>query len=275
MLRSSIAPRSLFLFPAIFVLLGWVMPFDVAQAQARRDIAVLVAQAKTGAVDEVSKLLPALKKSHPDKAGVLFLEALLESNAEKAVELYQRVADEYSGSEWSDDALYRLYQYSFAVGAYRTARSYIERISKDYPKSPFLTREQQAAAKEAAAATKGSAAKEANSTTQTSAAKSAAAREKDASTSSAGSDAAAGDDANGTDGSYAVQVGAYSREADARKQMDDLKTKGYTAYMREKNVNGKKIQSVWLGIFPDFAQAQAFARKLKEQQNIDVLVVRR
>lgn len=76
-------------------------------------------------------------------------------------------------------------------------------------------------------------------------------------------------------GTFAVQVGAFARETDARKQLDELKTKGYTAYLREKTVKGKTVQAVWLGIFPDFTRAQAFASKLKEQQDIDGIVVRR
>jgi cell division septation protein DedD len=256
MARTSHASRRFFLLLSAAMLLWQALPFETAYAQARRDISVLVTQAKAGAEAEVAKLLPALQKSHPDKAGVLFLEALLESDAEKAVELYQRVADEYPSSEWSDDALYRLYQYSFAVGAYRTARSYTERIEKDYPQSPFLTREQRVAAKESAAVKEKSTTKEIPATKTTAKGN--------------GESRAAVDG-----GSYAIQVGAYSREADARKQIDELKTKGYTAYLREKNVNGKKVQAVWLGIFPDFAQAQAFAQKMKEQQNMDVIVVRR
>ncbi|MBE0643748.1 MAG: SPOR domain-containing protein [Bacteroidetes bacterium] len=253
---------SRFYLPLILLAaLGLALPGGLAQAQARRDIAVLVTQVKSGAAAEVEKLLPSLKKSHPDKAGVLFLEALLETNAEKAVELYQRVADEYARSEWADDALYRLYQYSYAVGAYRTARSYTDRMMKEFPQSPFLSREQRAAAKTDAGKTAASSSPSGGpmAAKDPTTAKSTPATIKE----------------NDSAKSYAVQVGAYAREADARKQVEELKTKGYTAYVREKTVNKKTVQAVWLGIFPGFDQAQAFARKLKEQQKIDAIVVRR
>jgi cell division septation protein DedD len=223
---------------------------SLAQTQPRRDIAVLVSQVQAGAGDEVAKLLPSLKKSHPDKAGVLFLEALMESNAERAVELYQRIADEHGESEWADDALYRLYQYSYAVGAYRTARSYSERIEKEYPKSPFLAREKRVASGGGNSENNTVKAEKIVSAQPTTAEKADA-------------------------GSFAVQTGAFARKPDAQKMVDALKTKGYTAYVREKPVDRKTVFAVWIGIFPDKAQAQAYARKLKEQQKMDAIVVRR
>lgn len=226
-----------------------LLPYPV-RTQPRRDITVLISQVQAGAGDEVAKLLPSLKKSHPDKAGVLFLEALMESNAERSVELYQRIADEHGGSEWADDALYRLYQYSYAVGAYRTARSYTERIEKEYPKSPFLAREQRAATGGGNPENKAVKAENGN-TVQSAAAD------------------------KGSAGSYAVQTGAFARKSDAQKMVDELKTKGYTAYVREKIVERKTVFAVWIGIFPDQVQAQAYARKLKEQQKLDAIVVRR
>ena len=235
------------------------------RAQGRGDIAALVDKAKTGAIDEVRTLLPGLKKSHPDKAGVLFLDAVTESNAERAVELFQRIADEHRSSAWADDALYRLYQYSFAVGAYRTARSYTERIAAEHPKSPFLTRDQKdASATAVSGATTPSVPKSSTAAPALGATK-------------PRTDAKAVSDASqsGASQSYAVQVGAFSRQADAEKLAAELKEKGYTAYLREKTVSGKTVQAVWLGIFPDFTQAQAFARKLKDQQKIDAIVVRR
>ncbi len=241
------------------MLFGLVLPHDVAHTQTRRDVAILIEQVKAGAEAEVAKLLPALKKSHPDKAGVVFLEALMESNAEKSVDLYQRVADEFPRSEWADDALYRLYQYSYAVGAYRTARTYTERIAKEHPKSPFLRRDQRTTVKNVPAQKAAGGSKAVKEKTE----KKPAVEKKPPKAGDSGA------------GSYAVQVGAYSKVVDASKQVDELKTKGYTAYLREKKVNGKTVQAVWLGIFPDFTQAQAFARKLKEQQRIDAIVVRR
>lgn len=240
------------------------------EAQGRGDIAALVDKAKTGAIDEVRTLLPGLKKSHPDKAGVLFLEAVTESDAERAVELFQRIADEYRSSAWADDALYRLYQYSFAVGAYRTARSYTERIAAEHPKSPFLTRDQKDASGTSSSDVKSSPVPKSTTTASTT-----GAVKPRTDAQAANGVSQSGASPGGASQSYAVQVGAFSRQADAEKLAAELKEKGYTAYLREKTVSGKTVQAVWLGIFPDFTQAQAFASKLKDQQKIDAIVVRR
>jgi len=211
----------------VFLLMALLLP-TALRAQAGRDLQALLHRVRAGEREEVARLLPSLQKTHKDKAGVLFLEALCEANAEKALDIYQRIVDEHAGSAWADDALHRLYQYSYAVGAYRTARTYRERMDKEYPRSPYAS---------------------------PSAAK--AETEKDG------------------EKQYSVQVGAFSKEKDAQRRIDQLKEKGYTAYMREKSVRGKTVYAVWLGIFPAYAQAQAFARKLKDQQGLDALVVRR
>jgi cell division septation protein DedD len=217
---------------------------SVLAAQAATDIHALVARVRLGDGPEVAKLLPQLEKARPADPGVLFLRAMLEDSAEKAVELYQRIADEHADNEWADDALYRLYQYSYAVGAYRTARSHLDRLTARYPRSPFAGRE---ASKTAAVTTGVSSAKP----------------------------GASGPTATSATEGYSVQVGAYSKAGDAEKQVTELKSKGYTAFVKQKEVNGKRVHAVWLGMFTSFDQAKAFAARLKQQQNIDALVVKR
>ncbi len=212
-------------------------------AQGGSDIAALITRVRLGEGAEVAKLLPQLEKVRPNDAGVIFLGAMLESNAEKSVELYQRIADEHPDSEWADDALYRLYQYSYAVGAYRTARTHMDKLSARYPRSPYAARPADATA----------AAKPAGANTDN------------------GKKEAAPRPAEG----YSVQVGAYTKADDASRQVAELKGKGYTAFVREKDAGGKRVHAVWLGLFTTFEQAQSFAAKLKQQQNIDAIVVRR
>ncbi|PLX26448.1 MAG: hypothetical protein C0600_10735, partial [Ignavibacteria bacterium] len=158
----------------------------------------------------------------------LFLEAVCEENAEKALDRYQQIVDEHGRSPWADDALFRLYQYSYAVGAYRTARSYMAQLEKAYPQSPYAPKK-----------------------------------------------AASPNASTAESKQYSVQVGAYSKEADATRQVNELKKKGYTAHVQSKTVKGKTVHAVWLGIFPEYSKAQAFAKKMKEQQGLDALVVRR
>ena len=242
----------------------------VARAQERHDIGELLSQLQAGGGDAVAKLLPSLQKTHPDKGGVLFLEAVLERDAERALALYQRIADEHAGSAWADDALYRLSQYSYAVGAYRTARSYTERLAKEYPKSPFLTRAQDGSVRSAAvredhAGEAGDRRGQGNAAVRADGRESAAAGEKKSVKSVA----------SPRSETYAVQVGAFKSKTEARALADELKGMGYTADLREKTVAGKSMFAVWIGVFADSTRAGNYARKLKQQQNIDGIVVRR
>jgi len=201
--------------------------------QSASDIARLVNRVRVGEIDEVKRMMPQLTKARPNDPGVLFLQALLETNAEKAMDIYQQIVDKHPSSEWADDALYKLYQYSWAVGAYRTARAHMERLTSRYPSSPFAQR-----------------------TAEQSSSRSDA-------TSEAKSDA------------FSVQLGAYSRSGDAEKQVNELKDKGYTAQVQRKEVDGKTVYAVWVGVFNTIEQARAFAERLKQQQNLDAIVVRR
>jgi hypothetical protein len=226
------------------VILFLILLPSALPAQGGIDIRALVEKVRMGEGSEVAKLLPQLEKNNPDKPGVLFLNALLETNAEKSVELYQRIADEHGDSQWADEALYRLYQYSYAVGAYRTARMHWERLGKQYPTSPFTQRDGE---------TRTGTSRDAGAVTRT----------------TSGSDAAT------TDATYSVQVGAYTRAEDAEKQAADLRSKGYTATVREREVNAKQLHAVWLGVFNSVEQARAFTQRLKQQQNLDAIVVKR
>ncbi|MDH7514798.1 MAG: SPOR domain-containing protein [Bacteroidota bacterium] len=70
--------------------------------------------------------------------GYFYMKGRSEEDGDSAVQYYRLVLDRFPASEWADDALYRLYQYSCAVGAYRTADAYMARLKTDYPSSPYL-----------------------------------------------------------------------------------------------------------------------------------------
>ncbi len=116
-----------------------LLPLNLS-GQVRTDIDGHLSDLRAGRREQVEEKLRSLLKKYPEDPGVLYLQGMLTTNGEEAIVLYQRIVNEHAGSSWADDALYRLYQYSYAVGAYRTARMYMDRLQNDFSSSPYLTR---------------------------------------------------------------------------------------------------------------------------------------
>jgi cell division septation protein DedD len=109
------------------------------------DIHALVAQVNAGSADAVREQLPALLSEHPNDPGVLYLQALLTREGADAVRTYQSIVDNFPKDEWADDALFKVYQFYYALGLYRTADLKMTQLKTDYPASPLLTGESPAA----------------------------------------------------------------------------------------------------------------------------------
>ena len=103
----------------------------------RRTFSALVAQVNAGAGDAVREQLPALLSEHPNDPGVLYLQALLTREGADAVRTYQSIVDNFPKNEWADDALFKVYQFYYALGLYRTADLKMDQLKAEYPASPY------------------------------------------------------------------------------------------------------------------------------------------
>ncbi len=101
------------------------------------DIQQLVTQVNAGADDAVREQLPSLISKYPNNPGVLYLQALLTREGADAVRTYQSIVDNFPQSEWADDALYKVYQFYYALGLYRTAELKLAQLKSSYPASPY------------------------------------------------------------------------------------------------------------------------------------------
>ena len=108
------------------------------QAQQNENIARMLEAIHTGSADSISTLLPELAREYPDETGYVYLMGITEHNGDRALRYFQSIVECCTTSEWRDDALYRLYQYHYAIGAYNTADKYLSRLELEYPSSPYL-----------------------------------------------------------------------------------------------------------------------------------------
>ena len=108
------------------------------EAQEEPDIRSLLNLVRTGNEQLLEKKLPQLLEQYPNHPGLLFVQASLTTDADQAVSYYQTISTEFPKSEWADDALFKLYQYYYAIGGYNVASQQLAELKKRFPNSPFV-----------------------------------------------------------------------------------------------------------------------------------------
>ena len=91
-----------------------------------------------GNADQVRSELPALEKQYPNDAGTAYLRAVLTTDGAVAMKQYQEIVDTYPHSDWADDALYKVYQYFYSIGLYKTADAKMALLKERYPSSIYV-----------------------------------------------------------------------------------------------------------------------------------------
>lgn len=197
-----------------------------------------------GQAEAVKAELPTLMTNFQNHPGVLYLQAVLMSDGSEAVKTYQSIVDNFPTSEWADDALFRLYQYYYSIGLYKTADQKLEQLKKDYPFSTYAS--DQALAEEPKAVTAeapvvvAQPAKVEKFTTI-----------------------------------YTVQAGTFSVLQNAEELKSRFERDGYTSTIFTLVNNGRKFHKVWVGEFQKQDEAKRFSGEIKKKYNLDSIVVTR
>ena len=121
--------------------LFFLFSLPLAAQLSERDIRDRLELIHAGKSDQVHSELPTLLRQYPDDPGVKYLEAYLTTNGDQAVKKYQSIVDQSPKNEWADDALYKVYQYYYAVGLYKTADAKMNQLNEQYPTSIYAKRE--------------------------------------------------------------------------------------------------------------------------------------
>lgn len=102
------------------------------------DIAKYLERIEQGHGEEVRTEFPSLLSTYPNNPGVLYLQGVLTPDGTEAVRIYQSIVDNFPKSDWADDALYKVYQFYYAIGLYRTAEIKLNQLKIDYPQSKYM-----------------------------------------------------------------------------------------------------------------------------------------
>ena len=231
-----------------FLALSIAVSLAAAQ-QSAPDIPRYVSMVEAGEVDNVKEALHGLSERYPSDPGVLFLQALVTPEGADAVRLYQSIIDNFPKSEWADDALYKVYQFYYALGLYRTAELKLAQLKKEYPTSRFLQQSTGVATDSL--------------------------NEENAGAQPGVPPVNAPVPPPAVEGSFTLQAGAFSTSQNAEKQknfFEDLKMP-VEVIMRVKD--GRTLYIVLAGNFKSADEARARGLDLKKNYSIDSMVITR
>ncbi len=230
-----------------FLLLTCILS-TVALAQVDRegqpDIQRRLELIERGQTETVKAELPALMTNFQNHPGVLYLQAILTTDGTEAAKLYQNIVDNFPKSEWSDDALYKLYQYYYSIGLYKTGDQKLQQLKQEYPFSAYAVKGQQAEPpvqepQEPPLEIKSPGTVEKYLT------------------------------------SFTVQVGAFSTLQNAEELRVKFERENYSSNIFTIVHDGRKLHKVWVGEFQTYEDAKRFTTEIRKKFNLESIVVSR
>jgi hypothetical protein len=207
--------------------------------EAEPDIRRRIVMIQRGEGDQVKAELPDLLTRYQNHPGVMFLQGMLTTDGGQASKVYQTVVDNFPDSEWADDALYKLYQYYYSLGLYKTGDAKLAQLKDQYPLSPYASDQ--------------------------------AVQAQEANPTPARAEVQEPPPVPG----YTIQVGAFSTMKNAEELKTQFERESYTATISTVVTNGKTLHKVWVGEFRTYDSAKRFAGEIKSKYNIDSIVVTR
>ena len=259
--------------------LFWVFSTHAMAQGTEPDVKKYVDAIANGKADEVRNELPGLVTKYPNNPGVMYVQGLLTREGSEAIRTYQSVVDNFPESEWADDALYRIYQFYYALGLYRTADIKMKQLAERYPNSPYLK-----AIPGAQAAQVGEAAAAQTPLAQTPPAQTPAiqapATEQQPSADHPATvppvvEPAPAQADTAMPVRFALQVGAFGLQRNAQVLKERCEAFGYQVEMISKVKDTRSLFLVWVGSYGTYEEARAAGQEVKRKMGVDAIVVSR
>ncbi len=210
---------------------------------AEPDIQRRLEMIEKGEADAVRAELSSLMTTYQNDPGVMYLQAVLMTDGSEAAKLYQNIVDNFPKSEWADDALYKLSQYYYSIGLYKTSEQKMNQLREQYPFSAY--------AREAATAEPKVRPDDKPAVVEP---KSPVAK-------------------YGTN--FTVQVGAFSTLQNAEELREKFEKEGYASNIFTMVSNGRKLHKVWVGEFQSVDEAKRFTAEIRKKFGLNSIVVSR
>ncbi len=220
-----------------------------ALAQDNVNIAPYLERIQNGVTEDLREEVSDLAERHPDDPGVRYLQGLVMKDGTDAVRVFQGLVDRHPKSEWSDDALFRVYQFYYSLGLYRTADLKWAQLQKEYPDSPHLS----------------SAAGKTTPPLQ----------EKSAEVNPPSKAGVAAATPQAQSGQFALQVGAYSARENAEKQKLFFEDQGFPVEVINRVKNSQSLFLVFVGNYLTYDEAKSRIAEIRKKYGVESFVVSR
>jgi len=228
----------------VVLLAGWIFQAQAQTPSNEPDIRRRLEMIERGQVEAVKAELPTLITNFQNHPGVLYLQAVLTTDGAEAASTYQSIVDNFPKNEWADDALFKLYQYYYSVGLYKTADQKLAQLKLDYPFSAY------AAEKSPSAEVKTPVPEQPVETKQK-------------------------PPVQKYNTNFTVQVGAFSTFQNADELRSKFESEGYVSNIFTITAGGRKIHRVWVGEFQTKDEAVRFSDEIRRKFKLGSIVVTR
>jgi hypothetical protein len=220
------------------------------------DVNSYIARINNGQGEEVRGEIPGLLAKYPNDPGVLYLQGLVTADGGEAVRIYQSIVDNFPKSEWADDALYKVYQFYYALGLYRTAELKMNQLRKEYPNSKHLLT--------------ASAEPETKGMPEERQAPPPVVHPVQDTVVQPVHEAPAPPTLR-----FALQVGAFTTQVNAEKQKQFFEQLGYPVEVLNKVKDNRALFLVWVGTYPTYDEAKAGGAEIKKKYSVASIVISR
>ncbi len=226
------------------------------------DITQYLKEIEKGNAAGVLKILPRLKKEHPNDPSVIFLDAVLTKNGEEALQKYFTVYSKFPKSNYADASLYRIFSFYFAMGLYDKAEKYLQKLKSEYPKSPYVKYAERNIPQQDLNTIVLPEKKDSSSGKKRNIVEALKYKKKKNNKR----------DVN-TEQGFTVQAGAFLNISNAKKLQRKFIEKGWAADVYPKSVGGTVLNVVTVGKFKSKTEAENFLTDLKNEFGLNGRVV--
>jgi cell division septation protein DedD len=229
---------------AIAIFIVFVVSIHAQTNSREPDIRYRLERIEKNQAEAVRAELPTLMTNYQNNPGVMYLQAVLTPDGAEAAKLYQNIIDNFPKSEWGDDALYKLYQYYYSIGLYKTAEQKLTQLKEEYPFSAYATEQNPVAEEKPLPKEKPTVVKPKGTVPKFAT-------------------------------NFTVQVGAFSTLQNAGELKTKFEKEGFSSNIFTIVSRGKKLHKVWVGEFQTYDEAKRFTKEIKRKFNLSSIVVSR
>lgn len=234
----------------------------------------IVDQIRRGQIDEAKQTLLKIEENIPPERA-LFLHGLLSTNGDSAAFYYERLLMNHPECTYCDDALFRLAQLKYARGLYKTSVQTFHQIITDYPRSHLHQKShywiglcyKAMEETDSASVYFRIAVDNYPHTEMTQHAR------QDMDALSENESAEPEESTPVSSIHWAVQIGAFSHQANALLRKSFFEKEGYHVDLRTKMREGSRLYMVWLGSFETRDEAKQFGERLKKRYGVSYTLV--